>query len=256
MRTLVLTTLSTALLASLAWGQTPADSELPSRVFFLSHAETQQSMQEILNIVRSMSDTPGKLDVAKKAVTLQGNSTQFALAEWVISEMDRDAPSGTANTQSYRDPRGRVDVVRLFALKHVTTPLQMQELTNLVRSISDIQRVFPYNALHQLVVRSSAEQMAIAEWLIQQLDRPPDTPAPDAGSRDMPWGLHGTHTAKVFYLTHGQTPQQTQAVLNQIKNATRMERGYPFHTLRALALRGTPEQMTAAAALLKELDAR
>ena len=255
MRTLAVGCLASALLASLAMGQTPA-AEDPSRIFYLSHTETPQGIQEVLNIVRSMADVNGKFDVAKKSITLQGNSTQFALAEWVISEMDRSTPSGTLSVQSYRDQGGRVDVVRLFPLAHATTPLQMMEMTNLVRSISDLQRVFPYNSLHMLAVRGSAPQMAIAEWLIQQLDRAAGTPAPDAGTRDIPFGFKGTHTAKVFYLTHGQSPEQMRATVSQIQTATKIDRASIYNSQHAFALRGTTEQLSAAAALLKDLDTK
>ena len=96
--------------------------------------------------------------------------------------------------------------------------------------------------------------MAIAEWLIQQLDRAPDSPAPDAGTRDVPFTFKITNTAKVVYLTHGQSPQQLQSVVNQIRSATKIQRAYPYNSLRAIALSGSMEQLTAATALLKELD--
>ena len=253
MRTLAVSFITCALAAALALAQTP---DPQSRVLYFTHADTSQRMQEITNIIRSMADTAATFDAAKKSITVPGNSTQIALAEWVLSEMDRATPSGTVTTQSFRDQRGQVDVVRLFALSHVSSAQQIMELTNLIRSVADLQRVFPYHALNQLVVRGGAQQVAIAEWLIQQLDRAPDTAAPDAGTRDIPFGFKGTHTIKVFYLTHAQSPEQARVVVSQVQGATKIDRAPLYNALHAVALRGTADQLTAAAALLKDLDAR
>ena len=256
MRTLSLAAMTTALFASLALGQTPTNPvAAPSRVFYLTHTAAPAQIQEISNIVRAMTDTPATFDASKKTLTVPGNAEQLAIADWVVSEVDRDTPSGTLTTQPFHDDRGRAEVVRIFALAHVNTPQQLQELTNLIRSISDLQRVFPYNALHQLVARGSAGQIAMADWLIQQLDREPGTPAPDAGTRDIPSGYKEMHTAKVMYLTKAQTPQRLQEVTNQIRSTVKIQRAYPYNTLHALALSGTAEQLAAAIALFEKLDA-
>lgn len=256
MRIDVIGCLTTGIFAFAALGQTPATSSL-ERVFYLSHTETPQQLQEVTNVVRAMSDTPGTFDTAKKTLTLRGNATQLALAEWLVSEMDRTqtmASGGTPTVQPYRDERGQDQVIRVFSLSHATTPLQLMELTNLVRSISDMQRVFPYNALHVLVMRGTADQMGMAEWLVQQLDRPAGSPPTDGGTRDMKWGFKFIETAHVFYLTHGQSPQETQAIVNQLRTETQVQRAYPFNALHALAVRGTTDQMASVDRIIKQLD--
>src|ERR1035438_5280860 len=119
---------------------------------------------------------------------VHATSAQIALAEWLVSEMDKTAappPGPVAAVQPYRNERGQDEVVRVFSLAYAETPRTLQELTNLIRSMSDMQRVFPYNALKLLVTRGTADQMAMAEWLVRQLDRSPGPPATDPGTRDI-----------------------------------------------------------------------
>ncbi|MCX6632638.1 MAG: hypothetical protein NTW28_33965, partial [Candidatus Solibacter sp.] len=136
MRTIAARCLTTALFASLAFGQTTPQPGL-DRVFYLTHTETPQAMQEILNIVRAMADTPGTLDRAAKSLPVHGNSAQLALAEWLLSEMDRTEArpqAAVAAIHPYRNERGQDEVVRVFSLAHALSPVNVQELTNLIRS--------------------------------------------------------------------------------------------------------------------------
>src|SRR5450759_5139146 len=92
MRTLAIGSLTTALLASLAFGQTPAAPGV-DRVFYFTHTDNPQNLQEILNIVRAMNDSTATLDRSKKTLSVHGTSAQIALVEWLLPEMDK--PAGT-----------------------------------------------------------------------------------------------------------------------------------------------------------------
>ncbi|MCX6632639.1 MAG: hypothetical protein NTW28_33970, partial [Candidatus Solibacter sp.] len=122
------------------------------------------------------------------------------------------------------------------------------------RSTTDMQRVFPYNSLKLLVARGSAEQIAVADWLITQLDRPPGPPVQDAGTRDIRVSNTMVNTIRVFYLTHDQSPQDIQAIVNQLRDNVKVQRAYPYHAQRAIAVRGTVDQIAAVQQLVKQLD--
>src|SRR5205085_9682184 len=53
-----------------------------------------------------------------------------------------------------------------------SSPQELQELVNAVRSVADIQRFFPYNAQNAIIAKGSADQVALAEKLLHDLDRP------------------------------------------------------------------------------------
>ena len=63
-------------------------------------------------------------------------------------------------------------VVKVFYLQNVTTVQELQEIATTIRSVTDIRRLFTYNAQSAIVVRASADQVALAEKLISDLDKP------------------------------------------------------------------------------------
>jgi malonyl CoA-acyl carrier protein transacylase len=143
--------------------------------------------------------------------------------------------------------------VRVFSLAYVQTPVELQELTNLVRSMSDMQRVFPYNSLKLLVARGSADQIGLAEWLVRQLDRPLVTPAPDTGTHEIQMTPTIVKTVRVFYLSHNQSPQDIQGIIDQLRT-TGTQRIYHYNAQKAVAIAGTAEQVAAAENLVRQLD--
>ena len=253
MRTIAAGCLTTALFASPALGQTAANPGL-DRVFHLVQTDTQQNVQEITNVVRAMAETPATVDQGAKTLSVHGTSAQIALAGWLVSELDQPAAAGPAPaTHPYTNGRGQDEVVRVFSLAYVQTPAELQELINLVRSMSDMQRVFPYNSLKLLVARGSADQIALADWLVQQLDRPLVTPAPDTGTREIQMTPTIVKTVRVFYLSHNQSPQDIQGIIDQLRT-TGTQRIYHYNAQKAVAVAGTAEQVAAAENLVRQLD--
>lgn len=251
----------TALFACVESGQAPAEQTL-DRVFYFTHTETPQNFQEVTNIVRAMADIQhASVDPANKNLALRGTASQLVVAEWLLNEIDRPVPAPPVSqvpvTHEFRDAGGRDEVVRVFNLTNPGTPQSFQEITNLIRSMTDMQRVFPYSARKVLVVRGSADQVAMAEWLLKELDRPDNgqPPAPESPDmRELRVTPNIIQVVRVFYFTHNQTAQDVQAITNQIRTATHVQRLYPYHAQHALASRGTAEEIAGVARLVKELD--
>jgi general secretion pathway protein D len=63
-------------------------------------------------------------------------------------------------------------VAKVFYLSNVNTPQELQEIVNAVRSIADIQRFFPYNSQNAIIAKGSADQVALAEKILHDLDKP------------------------------------------------------------------------------------
>ncbi len=63
-------------------------------------------------------------------------------------------------------------VTKVFYLQNVSTPAELQEIVNVVRTAADINRVFPYNAQFAMVVRGEADRVELAGKLIHDLDKP------------------------------------------------------------------------------------
>ncbi|MBM3775178.1 MAG: hypothetical protein FJW37_08450, partial [Acidobacteria bacterium] len=77
----------------------------------------------------------------------------------------------TANTTPKRRDHEE-QVMKVFYLTNVTTPQELQEILTTVRSVADIQRLFPYNAQNAIVARGEADRIALAEKIIADLDKP------------------------------------------------------------------------------------
>lgn len=63
-------------------------------------------------------------------------------------------------------------VVKVFYLQNVTQPQELQEMATNLRAIADIRRVFTSTAQNAIIVRGTADQVALAEKIIHDLDRP------------------------------------------------------------------------------------
>jgi len=64
------------------------------------------------------------------------------------------------------------NVVRVFYLTNVVKPQDLQEILTAVRTISDIRRIFPMQAQNAILVRGTTDQVALAEKLINDIDKP------------------------------------------------------------------------------------
>ena len=234
----------------------PLGSGQEGRVFFLAHSDTPQQMQEFINMTRSVSDMQRVFPYyALKAVALRGTSDEMALAKWLFDAMDAAAPQTNQHAASaeYAVPPGRGNlnpVVRIFFLAHADTAQSLQEITNVIRSTAEVQRVFPYHALKALTVRSTAEQMALAAWLFDKLDQPPQ----GAATQDFRVASASDDVARVFYLSHTSTPQGVQELISAIQTTANMKIVFPYYPPKSVVTRGTVEQVAAAARVIQERD--
>src|SRR5579885_802513 len=73
------------------------------------------------------------------------------------------------NTTKRRDYEDYV--VRTFYLSNVYTAQELQEIATAVRSVTEIRRVFTINSLNALVIRGTADQLALAEKVIDDVDK-------------------------------------------------------------------------------------
>ena len=126
-------------------------------------------------------------------------------------------------------------------------------MVNLIRTIADVQRMFPYAAQGAIALRGNAAQVALVEWLFHELDTP-DRQAqnPAAYEYRLPSGV--IDAVRVYYLTHAGTQQDIQAIASAVRTTASVQRIFPYGAQKALAMRGTDTQIAAAGRLIQELD--
>lgn len=249
-----------ALFASLASGQ-PSTDQSVDRVLHFTHAETAQSLQEMGTVIRSTAEIRQlSVDSAQRALSLRGSAGQVALADWLFRELDRpangQAPTQHSATREYRMPGNDDDVVRVFYPAHAATLQGLQEMATLMRSIGDIRRLFTYSAPRALVVRGTVEELALTEWLFDELDKSANAQPSALGPAPYKYqaSISDEDTVRVFYLPQTTTLQGVQETAIRIRVATRVRRIFTYNPRRAVALRGTAGQIAQAEQMIQELD--
>ena len=234
------------LFAILSRGQSP---DLRDRTFFLTHTATVQQFMEAATTLRTITDIQQiSTDNDQKSVTVRATAGQIAMAEWLFNELDSPAVQPSV-PHEYRAPNSSDDVVRVFYVVTAPTVQDFQAIATLVRTISDIRRVFTYNARNAMAVRGTATQIGLAEWLVNELQ---PKPSPSNQGYTMPGG--NDDAVRVLYLVHTPSVQDFQKAATQIREATLIKRVFTYNTLRAAAFRGTPEQLATAERMAAQLD--
>jgi len=233
-----------AFAVSVAFGQT-------NRIFQLTQDENKQELEEIATVLRATGDIQQvSIDDINRTVTVDGTAGQIAMADWLVRQMDLPANGPLSGVHEYRPAAGSDDVVRVFYLTHASTVQELQQIVTTVRSVADIPRVFIYNALNAVAVRGTGQQVSLAAWLVDQLNQPANVAAPAPHEYKLP----GDDVARVFELTYPQTRQQLQEIVTLIRSIGDIQRLFLCNERRAVALRGTVEQVALAAWLVSELD--
>jgi hypothetical protein len=239
-------------------GRAPDGGADAVRVFYLTHDETPTDTQEIVNLIRANADIQRIVPyAARRAIALRGTPAQIALAEWLFSQVDKpvDPQTAKATAYEYPEPGGGVDAVRVFYLTHGETRQNTQEIINLIRTTADIQRIVPYAARRAIALRGTPAQIALAEWLIGELDKAgtPQANTTDAYEHPAPSG--GGDAVRLFFFTRDYTPEDLQEMTNLIRTTADIQRTYPYAARGVIALRGNAAQVALAEWLFHQLGA-
>ncbi len=64
------------------------------------------------------------------------------------------------------------EVVKVFYLQNPTSTQEFSEIVTAVRSVTDVRRMFQFNADNAIVVRDTVDKVALVEKLLHDLDKP------------------------------------------------------------------------------------
>ena len=222
-------------------------------LYYLTHTLTVQEFQEIANNVRTASSIRTAFTYNPlRALALRGQGDQIALGDWLVNQLDKSSNLQSAASQEYRIPMSSIDaakygdVVRVFYLSNTKTIQDFQEVANLVRTATMIRSAFTYNTPRALTLRGTGDQIALAGWLINQLNT--------NGQDEYRVPNASDDIVRVFYFPHTATVQDFQSIANQIRTSTNIRAAFTYNAQRALALRGTVTQLALAERMVKDLD--
>jgi hypothetical protein len=84
-----------------AFGQAPAEA-MPDKTLDLRHAESEQHVQEIATVVRSVGDIRWLfIYPPPKVMAVRGTAGQIAMAEWLINELDKPVKKAASGGSAY-----------------------------------------------------------------------------------------------------------------------------------------------------------
>jgi hypothetical protein len=276
MRTVLVRTIAfliAALCAAAAWGQTPAEE---SRVLSFKHAETAQQLQEIANLIGAITVITNGSQLSSETqgtLTMRGTAEQVKLAEWLAKEIDNPGDAQSSQQGARVTPEyvaGNDDVVRMLRVSNATTVQDFQEFWSIVRAATEMRSVFGINSQNVFAVRGTREQVRLAEWLVNEIDKPaaplnavanpgPATrsnpPAPEYRmSAALDKSRDPENVVRVFYLTQTAAVPEFQEVVSLVRAITECRRISSVNGRRALVVRGSAEQTGLAEFLYNELN--
>ena len=100
-------------------------------------------------------------------------------------------------------------------------------------------------------MRGTPGQVAIAEFLFTELDR---QTVPDSVSQEFRPSRSSADVVRLFFVPNAGTVQSFQEVATTIRTIVEIRRVFTYNTPRALAVRGTADQVAATEFLIRELD--
>lgn len=237
------------LFAAVAFSQQATNPTIQRTLQFARTTTTQQ-FQEMATLIRVMSEIREATDdPVQRTLALRAPADQIAIADWLFSTLD--TPSGGLPTrmQEYRINATRDNILRLYHIASAATVQDFQEIATMIRTISDIRYAYTYNAPRILALRSSAGQVAMADWLLEEIDHPRTE---ERVSHEYFVPESSNDVMRVFYLPLTTTVKDFQETATGIRTANGIRRLYTYNTARAMAARGTIQQIAQAARMVQE----
>jgi hypothetical protein len=216
--------------------------------------QTAQSLQEAETIVRSVASVPQvSVDLSTATLTFTGPVGGVNFAEWVLPQIDKAA--GDDAVHEYKSPSG--DIGRVNFVPNVQKPQELQELLTVLRTVADVQKIFTFSSNHALVLLGPDWQVAFAEWIIDQIDRPIQQ-KPDSAPHEFTVGgpdYRGLgHGARLNFLSNVTAPRQTQELLTVLRTVGDVQKIFSYQTSHAFVLRAGDSDLQRAEWLIQQLD--
>jgi hypothetical protein len=140
---------------------------------------------------------------------------------------------------------------------HFTNIQNLQQIQEVATLISAISEAHGQATGPDFVVGGPPEQVALARWLMNELDRPVnDDPASGAFRVGPEYSLpvDTESSVRLFYLPFTKTVQEFQEAVTSVRSTTDIRWMFTVNAPRAVAVRGTADKCTLAEELFGELS--
>jgi hypothetical protein len=226
------------------------------RTFYFAQPATQADMTAMVTTIRTMVDLQDiSIDPERRALVTHGPLDKLVAAAWLFEQLDRTGYGAPAH---YKMPDEKGEVMAIVPVSPAATMADITAVTTAIRTVADVQRLFPYEVRKAIVGRASPEKIAQAEWVVHEV-LPVDgqTPAGDSQPYPVPpdWPGRDDRPAeiRVFRMDPKATNAQLTATVTAIRTVADIQRLFPFQSGNALIMKASSEQVAAAGWLVHEL---
>jgi hypothetical protein len=236
-----------ALFTAVSFGQ--AD-----KTFYFTPPVTLPEMTAMATTIRTVVDLRDvSIDKVRQALVTQGPVEKSVAAEWVFHHLD--GPGGQSAPAEYKMFGDKGEVIAVIPVAPSGTLADLTAVTTAVRTVADIQRLFPYEWREAMVARDTAERIAAAEWIAQQVS-PSDGQAPTGDSAPYPMAPQrpdwDPEEIRVFRMDPKSTDADLTSMVTAIRTVADLQRLFPFSTGKALIARGSQAKVAVAEWLVHE----
>ncbi len=232
----------------------PPDAGVTATYHFTS-PQTEQGLTEAVKLIQYVAAVPqASADIRTATLTFSGPADAVDFAAWVLPAIDKSAGDAPA-VQEYKLPKGKV--ARVDFLTNVREPRDVQALLTILRTVADVQGVYPFTPNHAMVLRDADWSVAFAEWMIRQIDRPVAA-KPDPAAREYQVGgpdFRGLgHGARLNFLTAMKSERQEMELLTVLRMVSDVQKIFVYDSAHILAMRAGDLDLERAEWIIGQLD--
>ena len=143
---------------------------------------------------------------------------------------------------------GAQDTERVFHFANLNTPASFQEVTNILRTVTELDKTVAGPSAETITTTGSAAQIAIADWLVPRLDA-----SDGSGSDEYQVPGAADDVVRIIHAEAAQTPAALQELIIVIRTAAEIHRALPSNATRSIVVRAPSERAKLASWLVNEL---
>ncbi len=223
-----------ALSIAITFGQPTAEQ---TQTFNLGSSATPSDLQDMTSLLRITGGLE-HLTTAPQHITVKGTAAELAIADWLFHELDQ--PTGSA----YQIAKN--DSIRVIFVAETGTPRDLQEMGTVVRSTANCRKLMIHSSKRAVAARGSAEELALVQWLVQQLDQPASADLAKRSPADYKFGTDDA--VRIFYTA--QVGRPLQELCTRVRTSIRIPQMFAYNLQGALVVRGTVDQLDKAGKLV------
>jgi hypothetical protein len=232
------------------------------RIFRLARGTTNQDLTAMTTAIRTVVDIPRLFPFEwRQTIVARASLEQIEAADWMVRQLaPADGKTLTGDSPAYAwkgllPPNADAEAIRVFRVSPDATNGSLTAMVTAIRTVADVSRIFPLESGKAIVARASVNRMALAEWLVHELNRRSHPTASAETRITLAAKEEPTeNVVRVFYVA-GSNEQVTKLVTD-IRTTARISRIFPYVSAgsAAIVMRGRADQMASVESMVAKFS--